>query len=304
MTSVDPGVYLNMREFEPTRRYFMTQYPASVMLRLLNQGTGPRRAALSTHKQETSVHYRWLKAKDMPSQEDELRGMFMSIGHFLLSRPKRHVPQEIIDLFRPLFEFDGILNVEKQHAALEPYFGFTESGVGASSSSSSGLPYACTLHLNHIVTQAPILVTHFLPASSTSTIKRIEEGEEGDGDAMERDYYYKNKIEEEEEDSCTEDMDVVIPTSEKKLQWQVVTTERELVFDLDLRDWETARPKSRSLLCNCDDKSSCRACWLLLEMAAAAFQCWLGKQCHYGPMLFVFSGGKVPFSFLWSLRNI
>lgn len=72
----------------------------------------------------------------------------------------------------------------------------------------------------------------------------------------------------------------------------LIATERELMLDLDLRDWERARPLSRSLLCACSDTEACARCWLLVELSAAAMRAWLSIVCDLGPMLVVFSGGK------------
>lgn len=63
--------------------------------------------------------------------------------------------------------------------------------------------------------------------------------------------------------------------------------ERELVFDLDLRD-----KLDRRALCHCGKEEACRICWLLIELAAAIFSHWLGDACGFGAPLVVFSGGK------------
>lgn len=62
-------------------------------------------------------------------------------------------------------------------------------------------------------------------------------------------------------------------------------TERELVFDLDLRD-----KREREHLCACDTKSSCRLCWVLVDLATLVLERLLGDAL--GPALVVFSGGK------------
>lgn len=68
----------------------------------------------------------------------------------------------------------------------------------------------------------------------------------------------------------------------------IAAVERELILDLDLRDWANRR----SLLCACDRTSACRKCWLLIELAAVVCRRVLGGLYGLGEMLVVFSGGK------------
>lgn len=68
--------------------------------------------------------------------------------------------------------------------------------------------------------------------------------------------------------------------------------QHELVIDLDVRDWETQRPGSRSMLCACDNTSSCRDCWVLVVLAATVCRVWLGEILGLGPMLVASSGSK------------
>lgn len=71
-----------------------------------------------------------------------------------------------------------------------------------------------------------------------------------------------------------------------------VQTEREVVLDMDLGDWETHRPGSRALLCNCDKTCICNRCWVLAELAVSVCRVWLCDGLGLGPALVVYSGGK------------
>lgn len=66
-----------------------------------------------------------------------------------------------------------------------------------------------------------------------------------------------------------------------------MTTERELVFDIDLRD-----KHERHALCTCDTASACQSCWLLVELGVAILRQLFTGLCDLGPPLVVFSGGK------------
>jgi DNA primase catalytic subunit len=66
-----------------------------------------------------------------------------------------------------------------------------------------------------------------------------------------------------------------------------VKVQRELVFDLDLRD----KPE-RIALCRCTAQEACRICWLLAELAVAIFRHWLTQLVGLGRPLVVYSGGK------------
>lgn len=68
--------------------------------------------------------------------------------------------------------------------------------------------------------------------------------------------------------------------------------ERALVLDLDVADWECARPGSRALLCACAGKAVCRDCWVLVMLAAAVCRALVGDVLGLGAMLVVYSGGK------------
>ena len=81
----------------------------------------------------------------------------------------------------------------------------------------------------------------------------------------------------------------------------VVHTQREFILDLDVRDWERARPGSRALLCACDDRSVCAACWTLVVLAVAVCRAWFTDVLGLGPMLVVASGGKGA-HLLWGSR--